>query len=117
MASAGENVTFHVLFLDGVNNRVVVADPTLEIFTFIEDGSRIDLVEAGTEMNAGADEEGRYSYTYEIPGDYNYGSRIYALMKGTDPLSGFTIIVEDMADVYEQGAFGSTRTMTSRFIK
>ena len=120
MASAGENITFHVLFLDGTNARVDVDDPTVEIFTFDSDGSRVDLVDAGTDMVAVDGEDGRYSYTYPIPGDYTLGSRIYALMQATDPGSGLTIMVEDSSDVYEADAgagVGRGQGMSSRFIK
>ena len=119
MASAGENITFHVLFLDGLNARVTVDDPTIEIFTFDSDGTRVDLVDAGTEMSLVEGETGRYSYTYPIPGDYTLGSRIYALMQATDPGSGLTILVEDSSDVYEADAGPNVGRgyMTSRFIK
>jgi len=119
MASAGEIVTFHVLFLDGLNNRIIVPDPTIEIFTFNQDGDRVDLVVAGTEMTEVGGDAGRYAYTYTIPSDYTLDSRIYALMQATDPESGFTILVEDSSDVYEADAgpnVGRGR-MTSRFIK
>lgn len=119
MAQAGEKVTFHVLFLDGLNRRMDVADPTIEVFTFDENGVRVDLVESGTDMLAVDDDSGRFSFTYPIPLDYNLGSRIYALMQATDPGSGLTILVEDSSDVYETGSSfgGSSRRMTSKFIK
>ena len=118
MASAGEKVTFHVLFLDALNERVAVGNATIEIFTFDADGERVDLVDAGTEMLAVEDDLGRYSYTYPIDAGYDLGSRIYALMQGTDPDSGFTVLVEDISDVYELGAGGASAGggMTARFI-
>ena len=117
MASAGEKITFHVLFMDAANNRVAVIDPSLEIFSFDANGDRVTLVAAGTPMEEVEDDFGRYSYTYQIPLSYDYGSRIYALMQGTDPATEFTIFVEDNADVYEDGALNGSRNMTSRFIK
>ena len=121
MASAGENITFHVLFLDGLNNRIAVADPTIELFSFDEAGDRVNLVGPGADMAAVEGDAGRYSYTYLIPGDYALGSRIYALMQATDPESGLTIMVEDSSDVYEAGVGGGVgapaRVMTARFIK
>ena len=119
MASAGEKVTFHVLFLDALNERVAVEDATIEVFTFDEDGERVDLVDAGTVMSTVEDDVGRYSYTYLIDAGYNLGSRIYALMQGTDPDSGFTVLVEDISDVYElgSGGAGAAAGMTARFIK
>ena len=122
MASAGEIITFHVLFLDGLNARMEVDSATIEIFTFDHEGERYDLVEEGTEMTAVEDDLGRYAYQYVIPADYNLGSRIYALMQAVDPASGITIWVEDVADVYEAGAgpggAGSGGGgMTARFVK
>ena len=119
MASAGEKVTFHVLFLDGLNAPIEVDDATIEIFTFDADGDRVDLVDVGTEMDSVEDDLGRYSYTYTIAQDYDLGSRIYALMQATDPGSGFPILVEDVSDVYEADntPAGSVLGLTSRFIK
>ena len=117
MASAGEKITFHVLFMDGLNNRVAVINPSLEIFSFDANGERVTLVESGTPMEEVENDFGRYSFTYQIPLSYDLGSRIYALMQGTDPATEFTIFVEDNADVYEDGAMGGSRNMTARFIK
>jgi hypothetical protein len=120
LAQHGDTVTFHVLFVDSFNDGMVVADATIEVFTFNADGVRTVLAAAGTAMDADA-ENGHYSYQFEVDGDWTglgYSPRIHALMQATDPVGGGKILAEDSADIYPKGGTSSTGGgMTAKLVQ
>lgn len=118
MAQAGDIYTFTALFLDGLNNAIVVADPSIEIFAFDTEGVKVELVAAGTAMQSIEDEVGRYYYTYPISVDYGYAPTIFALMRGTHQESGFPILIEEQLHIIQAGGGSSSgQGMISRFVK
>ena len=118
MAQAGDIYTFTALFLDGLNTPIVVGDPTIEIFAFDTESVKVELVAAGTPMTAIEAEEGRYYYTYPIPADYSYAPTLFAIMKGIQPLTAFTILIEEQLHVTPIGGDSSScPKMISQFVK
>ena len=117
MAQAGDIYTFTGLFLDGLNNAIVVPDPSIEIFAFDEEGVKVELVAAGTEMLGVDGEVGRYYYTYPISINYSYAPTIFAIMRGTHEESGFPIIIEEQLHIIGSGGGNGCQKMISRFVK
>jgi hypothetical protein len=120
LAQHGDTVTFHVMFVDSSNDGMVVADATIEVFTFDADGTRTILIAEGTPMESGND-DGHYSYPFSVDGDWTglgYSPRIHAIMQCTDPVGGGKILTEDSADVYPKGGTSSSGGgMTAKLIR
>ena len=118
MAQAGDIYTFTALFLDGLNTPIVVNDPSIEIFAFDSEGTKIELVPSGTPMNLVETEVGRYFYTYPIPLDYSYAPTIFAIMQGVEPLTLFNILIEEQLHVTPIGGGDhECPKMISQFVK
>ena len=117
MAQPGDTYTFTTLFLDGFNQPLVVDEPVIEVFCFDTDGAKVSLVAADTPMVAVEEEEGRFSYTYEIPIGYAHSPTLFAIMKGVNPEDGFTILVEDQLDLVGSAGGSGSERMIARFVK
>lgn len=119
MAQAGDIYTFTALFLNGLNTPIVVNDPTIEIFAFDSEGTKVELVAAGTPMTSVETEAGRYFYTYPIPIDYSLAPTLFAIMQGVEPLTLFNILIEEQLHVIPQGGGGDSACpkMISQFVK
>lgn len=116
MAQVGDTYTFTVAFFDGFNTPLIVPDPAIEIFSFDTNGTKVVLVQAGTEMVAVEDDVGRYAYTYQIDLAYSLAPTIFAMMSGTDPESASPIIVEEQLHLVSGSGSGGNQ-MVARFVK
>jgi hypothetical protein len=112
-AVTGTTFTFQVLFLDAVNNPIVVNNPLITVFHFTGAGVKEILVNAAALTPVGGD-VGRYTYPYAIGALLPDGDILYAQMTGVDPGSGLTLLVQQDVTVIATAASGG---MTTRFVK
>jgi len=117
MAQAGDTYTFTVAFFDGFNDPIIVNDPSIEIFSFDTNGTKVVLVNEGTAMASVDGDIGRYKYTYQIDLGYSLAPTIFAMMSGTDPESASPIIVEEQLHLVSGGSGSGGNQMVARFIK
>jgi hypothetical protein len=112
-ATIGEVHVFQCLFLDSVNDPFAVESPTIDVFYFQSDETKVMLVD-GAAMT-GTSETGRYVYVYTVSDSFLHGMTIYAEMQGIEPEEGLTVFTEQVLDLVSVSSAGGT--MASRFVK
>ena len=103
-AIIGGTHVFTALFLDATNTPIAVTSPTIEVFSFDNNGSKATWVVAGTAMAAVAGDLGRFRYTFAIPDSLARGTTIYAVMQGLDGVG--ILLVEGEVDLISEGDAG-----------
>jgi len=117
-AVIGSDFTFQVLFLDLLNDPVVVSNPKIDIFMYSQAGAKQFLVEAADLDTATPAEDGRYVYVYTIPISLTDGDLIYAEMTGADPLSGQLYYTpEEVIAISSNRGSGSCPGLIPRFVE
>lgn len=99
-AVKGEKYIFQVKFFDGSGSVIPVNTPTIEVYTFLSDGSIVSLA-SGT-MTEDTIEVGRWTYPYDLLHTYNYQPVFYGLMSALDPSDGSTLRYEVEVAVLEE---------------
>lgn len=112
-ARVGDVFTFQALFLNTTGTPIAVSSPTIEVFWFDSSGTKIVLVSADTAMTPVSGDVGRYKYSYTIYDSITAGYTMYAVMRGTDPSTGFGIVTEQEVSIM----LDDVPTMTARFIR
>lgn len=113
-AIIGKTHTFQVLFLDDLNQPIVVDNPLIDLFKY-STGVKIPLVSAAPMQLVIPPEAGRYTYMYALPLTLVDGDNLHAEMHGTDPASGLKVLAGE--DVVATSPRQSYPGITARFIK
>ena len=114
-AIIGQPYSFTVLFIDGVGDPVVPADPSIFAFYYVNGVQQV-LVPSGTPMQAVPGSPGRYVYTIVIPSYLSESVEVYGVMKCTDPVSGIQIVAEQEVDLFKESDGGGSGLRVS-FVK
>lgn len=99
-AVKGEKYIFQVKFFDGNGDVIAVNTPTIEVYTFLSDGSIVSL--ASGNMSEDSVETGRWTYPYDLLHTYNYQPVFYGLVSAVDPNDGSTLRYEIEVAVLEE---------------
>lgn len=99
-AVKGEKYIFQVKFFDGNGDVIAVNTPTIEVYTFLSDGSVVSLA-SGT-MSEDSVETGRWTYPYDLLHTYNNQPVFYGLVSAVDPSDGSTLRHEIEVAVLEE---------------
>lgn len=99
-AVKGEKYIFQVKFFDGTGAVIPVNTPTIEVYTFLSNGSVVSLA-SGT-MTEDTVETGRWTYPYDLLHTYNYQPVFYGLVSAVDPSDGSTLRYEIEVAVLEE---------------
>ena len=98
----GKPFTFTALFTDSTGTPIAVSNPTIEVFYYDDTGVRVDLVAAGTTLNASVPAEtGRYAYTLTIPSTLTAREVLYGILRGEDG-GGNTLVIEREVDLFAE---------------
>ena len=100
-AVKGANYIFQVKFFDGEGVVITVNTPTIDVYTFNTDGSKVEL-ESAESMTEDANETGRWVYVYALEANYSYQPVFYGLISALDPSDGTTLRYEIEVAVLEE---------------
>jgi hypothetical protein len=94
----GEVFVFQALFVDSNAQPVVVTVPTITVYRFASDGSKVILVDVES-MTVVTGETNRYVYPYLTPESLTTGGTLYGEIRSTVVGSGAGILYEIAVDL------------------
>ena len=100
-AVKGANYIFQVKFFDGEGVVIAVNTPTIDVYTFNPDGSKV-ILETAQNMNEDVNETGRWTYPYLLDATYSHQPVFYGLISALDPSDGTTLRYEIEVAVLEE---------------
>lgn len=109
----GQPIVFQILYLDNTGAPFAPTNPNISVFRFDDStASKISIINTQPMAPADPAEVGRYTYRWIMDPNLSLGMILYVEYRAVDPISGNTLVVKDVVNVY---SFEVDDFLVSRF--